>query len=119
MLRGIKTLSHKQMLSRVSADVELNMKTVWKMKILVFISNFCLCNNCFIIYSKMVLSFTEIFHNFASMLSNSSTEDFFYVERFTHLPQKIFQESSDLKTFLISASQCRFQSICSSCIQNM
>ena len=78
------------MLSHLSADVELNMKTVWQMEILVLISNFCLCHivlilflklsHCFIIYSKIVLSFTQIFYKiFAPMLSDSSIEDLFYV----------------------------------------
>ena len=48
---------------------------------------FLLMPNCFIIYSKIVLSFTQIFHNFASMLSSSSAEDCFIWERVTHLPR--------------------------------
>ena len=38
-----------------------------------------LMSHSFIIYSKIVLSFTQIIHTFSSMLSNSSAEDLFYV----------------------------------------
>ena len=64
---------------------------------------FLLMSHCFIIYSKIVLSFTQIFQNFASMLSNSSIEDLFFVGKGNTFTAE--------NLILISA----FQSICRSC----